>query len=90
MITNGAGTALRVRGQGGCPMSYYHTARKAGTCKAFVREEEDYIYDAPYCSTTDPYPAPRISYDAIAHAVHASRITPDAWESRWLEIGIAA
>lgn len=76
--------------KGGCPMSYYHAARKAGQCKPAAREEEDYLYDAPHCSTTDPHPAQRISYDAIAHTVHASHLIPDAWESRWLEISIAA
>jgi hypothetical protein len=71
-------------------MSYFNAARKAGTCSAFVREEDDYIYDTPHLSSNDSCPSQRTSYHAIEHAVHASRLTPDAWESRWLAISEAA
>jgi hypothetical protein len=71
-------------------MSYSNAARKAGQCKPAPREEEDYLYDAPHLSSNDSCPAQRTSYDAIAHAVHASHLTPDAWESSWLEISVAA
>lgn len=73
-------------------MSYYHAARKAGQCRPAAREEDDYLYDAPHCSSNDPCPAQRTSYDAIAHAVRSPEsgvadmipVTPDGWESLWL------
>jgi hypothetical protein len=79
-------------------MSYYHAARKAGMCKAFVREEEDYLFDTPHLFSNHTCPAQRTSYDAISHAVRSLEsggadmipVTPDGWESLWLAFNEAA
>jgi len=79
-------------------MSYFNAARKAGTCIAAVREEEDYLYDTPHLFSNETCPAQRTSYDAIAHAVRSPEsggadmiaLTPDGWESLWLAQSEAA
>jgi len=79
-------------------MSYFNAARKAGTCSPVVREEDDYIYDAPHLSSNDSCPAQRNSYYGIEHKVHSRRnvdaglihLSPDVWDNLWLPISEAA
>jgi hypothetical protein len=79
-------------------MSYFNAARKAGTCKPGVCEEDDYIYDAPHLSSGVSCSMQGTSYCEIEHKVHPRKIdeagvihhTPDAWENLWLSISEAA
>ena len=79
-------------------MSYFNAARKAGTCKPGVCEEDDYIYDAPHLSSGVSCSAQSTSYCEIEHKVHSRQkddagvhhITPDVWENLWLSVSEAA
>jgi hypothetical protein len=79
-------------------MSYFNAARKAGTCKPGVCEEDDYIYDAPHLSASVACPVQGTSYCEIAQKVHlrksddagVNHITPDVWENLWLSVSEAA
>jgi hypothetical protein len=79
-------------------MSYYNAARKAGTCKEGVCEQDDYIYDAPHLSSGVTCSAQGTSYCEIEHKVHSrmnddagvNHLTPDVWENLWLSISEAA
>jgi hypothetical protein len=79
-------------------MSYFNAARRAGTCKPGVCEEDDYIYDAPHLSSGVACPAQGTSYCEIAQKVHSRKndnagmihLTPDVWENLWLPVSEAA
>ena len=79
-------------------MSYFNAARKAGTCKQGVCEEDDYIYDAPHLSADVSCPVQETSYYKIEQKVHSRKsenadvnhLTPDVWENLWLSISEAA
>ncbi len=79
-------------------MSYFNAARKAGTCKPGVCEEDDYIYDAPHLSSGVSCSAQSTSYCEIEHKVHSRKKddagvnhpTPDVWENLWLSVSEAA
>jgi len=79
-------------------MSYFNAARKAGTCKEGVCEQDDYIYDAPHLSSNVSCSVQGTSYCEIEHKVHSRKsddagvihLTPDAWETLWLSVSEAA
>ena len=79
-------------------MSYFNAARKAGTCKEGVCEQDDYIYDAPHLSSGVSCSAQETSYCEIEHKVHSRKkddagvnhLTPDVWENLWLSVSEAA